>query len=107
LALPSAGNMPPIQRIREEIAFDTDAAETMPKLMPRAEDWPFQIDRASMSHGNAGIANFVDVHFHGGIWIPAAQAGVNALAGTVNPAHWAALLGMSRPNIVERRVAWK
>jgi site-specific recombinase XerD len=104
---PPAGNVPPIRRIRAELAVDAAVAEMLSELTPRPDDWPFQIDRASMWHGNAGVGNFLDVYFHGGSWLLAEHADANAIDSTMNPAHWAALMGMTRTNIVKLRGGWK
>lgn len=105
--MPPAGNVPPIRRIRSELTESESGAAALAKLMPSAIDWPFQIKRASMWHGNAGVDNYLNVYFHGGSWILAEHADANALDGAMHPAQWAALMGMSRTNIVKLRSAWK
>lgn len=105
--VPSVGHVAPIRRIREELAVEPAVRQLLDNLGPRHRDWPFQIDRASMWHGNAGIDNYLDVYFHGGAWLLAEHADAHAIGGTMNPAHWAALMGMTRTNIVHLRRTWK
>lgn len=104
---PEAGEVSAIRRIRKELAVEPAVAETIAALSPSQRDWPFQIDRASMWHGNAGVANYLDVYFHGGNWLLAEHADAHAIDGRMNPAHWAALMGMTRTNIVHQRRAWQ
>lgn len=105
--IPPVGRVAPIRRIREELAVDPAVRELFDSLLPSQLDWPFHVDRVSMWHGNAGVDNYLDVYFHGGSWLLAEHADAHAIDGAMNPAHWAALMGMTRTNIVHLRGTWK
>lgn len=104
--VPAVGDVAPCVRIREEFEKQTDSAEAIQAMAPSLTQWPFVIERAAMWHG-ATVGTLLDVYFHGATWMLAEHADACASDDTVDDAAWAALLSMTRTNLVKLRAKWR